>query len=424
MIDWAVSGFTTSVVTVFLGPYLTNVARAAANENGIITPFGIGIHPGSWFSFVVSMSVLVQVLALPVVGAIADRSHIKKLVFVVMSIVGSVATTLLYFLNIDDGNYLYGGFFFIAANAAFGACMVVTNAYLNELATIDERDKVSSRGWAVGYLGGGMLLLIHLLWYESVKDGGGDTSLAVRMILASTGIWWILFALIPMSLLPRAGKLAVKNITIRATFRQLHTTLRHMATYKVTLLFFISYLLYNDAVQTVIVMASAYGQEELGLGLDVLTKAILMVQFVAIGGSLLFERVASWIGSKNAIIIALLGWIGVVITAYAAVTTESQFYLLAFVIALVLGGTQALSRSLFSQLIPSDRAAEYFSLYEISDRGTSWIGPLLFGIALTMSGSYRTAILSLVLFLVIGLALLLRVDVTKGIRDSGVTNHE
>jgi UMF1 family MFS transporter len=300
--------------------------------------------------------------------------------------------------------------------------MVVTNAYLNDLSTTDERDKVSSRGWALGYLGGGILLLIHLLWFGSVKDSGGDTSLAVRLILASTGIWWVSFALIPMSLLPGSGRSVVKKINIRATFLQLLATLRHMASYRVTLLFFISYLFYNDAVQTVIVMASAYGQEELRLGLDVLTKAILMVQFVAMGGSLLFERIAAWIGAKNAILISLLGWIGVVVAAYAVVTTEAQFYILAFIIALVLGGTQALSRSIFSQLIPPDRTAEYFSLYEISDRGTSWTGPLLFGIALTATGSYRIAILSLVILLVVGLALLLKVDVRRGIRELNQEN--
>ena len=185
-----------------------------------------------------------------------------------------------------------------------------------------------------------------------------------------------------------------------------------------TLLFFVAYLLYNDTIQTVIAMASVYGQEELGLGLDVLSKAILIVQFVAVGGSLLFEQLAGRIGTKPAIVIGLVGWAGVLIAAYVAVTTEMHFYALAVVIALVMGGTQALSRSLFSVMIPPGKEAEYFSLYEISDKGTSWLGPLLFGVALTMTNSYRLALLSLIVFLIAGLILLLRVNVPRAMQEA------
>ena len=416
--DWANSAFSTSVVTVFLGPYLTSVAKTAANADGHIKPLGIEMHPGAWFSFAVSASVLLQVFVLPIIGAMADRSHVKKMLLLITAFIGAAATTFLYFVNVDIGNYMLGGLLFIIANVAFGSSMVVANAFLADLAKPEERDAVSSKGWAVGYLGGGLLLLVHLLWFNNATASGGDTGLAVRMILSSAGIWWALFTLVPMRLLKGAPKGEKKPIDMKASFLQFKNTLMHMSSYKMTLLFFVAYLCYNDAIQTVITMASAYGQEELGLGIDVLTKAILMVQFVAMGGSLLFARIATMVGTKNAIVFGLFGWIGVVVTAYAFISNELQFYILAFVIALVLGGTQALSRSLFSQMIPPGRNAEYFSLYEISDKGTSWLGPLFFGIALTFTGSYRTAILSLIVFLVAGLLLLLKVNVPRAIQEA------
>jgi UMF1 family MFS transporter len=166
-------------------------------------------------------------------------------------------------------------------------------------------------------------------------------------------------------------------------------------------------------------MSSAYGQAELGLDLSTLTQAILLVQFVAIGGSLLFERIARVIGAKYAIVVGLAGWAVVLVAAYAWVTSATGFYVLAAVIAVVLGGTQALSRSLFSVMIPPGKAAEYFALYEISDKGTSWLGPLAFAVALNLTHSYRVAILSLIIFLIVGLLLLLRVNVQRARAESG-----
>ena len=210
---------------------------------------------------------------------------------------------------------------------------------------------------------------------------------------------------------------------MRAAFRQLWDTLRHARTYPQTFLFLMAYLTYNDAVQTVITMSSQFGQEELGLGLDVLMSAILLVQFVAIGGSLLFERIARWTTTKRAIEIAIVGWITILIMAYVAVQGSTGFYVMAAAIAIVLGGIQALSRSLFSQIIPAGREAEYFSLYEISDKGTSWIGPMVFGWTLTLTGSYRLAVLSLISFLIIGFVLLTRVNVERARQEAGALDR-
>lgn len=417
--DWANSAFSTTVVTVFLGPYLTSVAKHAAGADGAIHPLGISMNPGSWYAYMVSLSVVLQVVVLPIVGALADRSKNKRSLLGGFAFSGALATVALFFLRVEVGNYIHGGVLFVLANILFGASVVVYNSYLPALGPEAERDKISSRGWAVGYLGGGLLLLLNLLYYKASNDGidglSGTEELAIRWILASAGIWWALFTIIPMITLRTIGRQGMMEAHegqqggIRAAFGQLLRTLRHMLGYKQTLLFLCAYLLYNDAVQTVITMASVYGQEELHLGLDTLTTAILMVQFVAIAGSLLFERLAARIGTKRSIMVALLAWTLVLALAYGYVRTEQQFYLLAALIAIVMGGTQALSRSYYSRMIPEGKEAEYFSVYEISDKGTSWIGPLFFGVALSLTNSYRTAVLSLVIFFVAGIFLLAKV---------------
>ncbi|RPI67828.1 MAG: MFS transporter, partial [Ignavibacteriae bacterium] len=303
--DWANSAFSASVVTVFLGPYLASVAKAAADANGQISPFGITMHPGAFFSFAVSASVLLQVIVLPIIGALTDRTTLKRRMLGTMAFIGSLATTLLFFVTAEDGNYLLGGGLFVIANLAFGASMVVANAFLPILASPDERDKVSSRGWALGYFGGGLLLLIHLLYFQHVEAMNGPTGYAVRIILSSAGIWWALFTLAPLTMLPKtvATPLADDGApNIGRSFAQLWHTLKSLRAFPMTLLFFVAYLLYNDAVQTVISMASVYGQEELHLDMGVLTTAILIVQFVAVGGSLLFERIARIITTKRAIV--------------------------------------------------------------------------------------------------------------------------
>jgi len=406
MVDWANSAFVTTVVTVFLGPYLTSVAEQAA-VNGTVHVLGIPLHPGSVFAYSVSLSVLLQVLVLPLIGTLTDRTEFKRSILVATSMAGAAATMLMFSISTNSGNFLAGALLFIIANVAFGASVVVSNAFLPILSAPADRDKVSSRGWALGYLGGGLLLLAQLLWFNNAEALGADTGFVVRGILASSGIWWALFMVVPWITLPRSVPVPER---IRQTpFRQFIVTLRDMRLYPVTLTFFIAYLFYNDTIQTVIQMASVYGQEELHLGLDVLTQAILLVQFVAIPGSLLFERLARFIGTRNAILVGLAGWAAVLTAAYGVVNNATGFYILASAIAIVLGGTQALSRSLFSTMIPAGKEAEYFALYEIGDKGTSWIGPLLFGIMLNLTGSYRASVFSLIILLIVGIILFLRV---------------
>lgn len=419
--DWANAVFHTTVLSVFLGPYLTTVAGAAADRAGFVYPLGIPVRAGSFFPYIVSLSVILQVVLLPVVGAIADHSGRRKLLLGIFAYVGALCTAGLFFLQGEA--YLLGGVLFLIANMAYGASVTVYYAYLPDLAGADERDAVSSRGWAIGYIGGGLLLALNLVLFtahDALGVGEGD---AVRVCLASAGVWWALFTIFPLRMLRRDGTGAAAGPlapAVRHSFGQLWTTLKGMRAYPLTLAFLAAYLIYNDGVQTVITLAATYGQQELKLGQTVLISAILMVQFVAFGGALALGRLAARYGAKRVVLGSLLVWAALIGTAYALQAGQAwQFYALAAGIAIVLGGTSALSRSLYSHLIPAGKEAEYFGLYQISDKGTSWLGTFVFGLTLQFTGSYRSAIVTLVAFFLIGFVLLALVNVERAIRAVG-----
>ncbi|MGY1668343.1 MFS transporter [Geodermatophilus sp. SYSU D00696] len=420
--DWAMSVFNTSVTTVFLGPYLTSVAEDAAGADGRLPFLGLSIPPGSWFSYVLSFSVILQVLVLPLTGAVADRTGRKRQLLGGLAGLGAVAATCLFF--VADGRYLLGAALFVVANVAFGAATVVYYSWLPDLAAPDERDAVSSRGWAFGYVGGALLLAVHLGLFLGAGSLGLTEGEAVRICLATAGLWWGLFTLVTVSLLrdrpPGAG-----HGTTTSGFRQLWATLKGMRAFPLTLWFLGAYLLFNDGVQTVISLSATYASEELGLSQSVLTGAILMVQVVAVFGALGLGRVAARYGAKRTVLGCLVAWTAVLVAAYwLQEGAVAQFYALAAVIGLVQGGTQALSRSLFSHLIPAGREAEYYSFYEISDRGTSWLGPLLFGLTYQLTGSYRYAIISLLVFFVAGFLLLARLPMRRAVVAAGNTPPE
>jgi MFS-type transporter involved in bile tolerance (Atg22 family) len=420
--DWAMSVFNTSVTTVFLGPYLTSVAEEAAGPDGRLGFLGLSIPPGSWFSYVLSASVVLQVLVLPLTGAVADRTGRKREMLAGFAALGALATTALYF--VADGRYLLGALLFILANISFGAATVVYYSWLPDLAGPDERDAVSSRGWAFGYVGGALLLAVHLGLVLGAPSLGLTTGEAVRICLATTGLWWGAFTVFTVSRL-RNRPVQEAPGRPRSGFRQLATTMREMRAFPLTLWFLGAYLLFNDGVQTVISLSATYATQELGLEQSVLTGAILMVQVVAIAGALGLGRLAARYGAKRTILGALVAWIGVLVVAYfLQAGAVGQFYALAAVIGLVQGGTQALSRSLFSQLIPAGKEAEYYGFYEISDRGTSWLGPLAFGLTYQLTGSYRLAIVSLVVFFVAGFAALAALPIRRAVVAAGNTPPE
>jgi UMF1 family MFS transporter len=275
----------------------------------------------------------------------------------------------------------------------------------------------------MGYLGGGLLLLFNLIFFSMSDRVGIDGGVAVRISLASAGMWWAIFTLLPLMRLQnrrpqRALPEGERYLTVG--FKQLGRTLRGLPRFRHTMLFLIAYLLYNDGIQTIIALSAQFGSEELGMTSSELPALFLMVQFVAFFGALFFGYLARWTGAKRAILLSLLIWTGVTIFAFSPLLqTGSQFFLLGAVIALVLGGSQALSRSLFSQMIPKGQEAEYFSLYEVSERGTSWLGPLFFGLAIQFTDSYRIAVLVIGIFFIAGLILLPMVDVRRAITEAG-----
>ncbi len=417
--DWANSVFTTSVVTVFLGPYLSDVAETAAGgEDGTLHPLGIPVSPDSLFPYLLSVAALLQVLVLPVVGAVADRTRRKRELMGGFAYLGALATAGLAL--VAGGGYLLGAALFLLANLCFGASIVVYYSFLPEIAGPDERDAVSSRGWAFGYLGGGLLLALNLALFLQADTLGLSEGDAVRICFLSVAIWWAGFTVIPLRRLrDRDSGAGTGERTAAGSFRQLAATLRSLRAYPQTLLFLVAYLLFNDGIQTVIGLSALYGDRELELSQTVLISTILLVQFVAIGGALLLGRLAARIGAKRTVLGSLVVWVVVLCLAFFLQRgSAAQFYLLGAAIGVVLGGTQALSRSLFAQMTPRGREAEYFSLYEISDKGTSWLGTFGFGLALQLTDSYRIAIMSLVVFFVAGGLLLSRVDVRRAVADA------
>lgn len=413
--DWANSSFVTTVVTTFLGPYLTAIARGVADSDGFFYVLGIPVYSASLFTYLVSVSVILQAVLLPFLGAFADLYGLKRFFLYFFAFLGSSATILLFWLKSDT--LLFGSLFFVVANLSFGASVVMYNSLLNDIASEEERDKISSVGWAVGYLGGGILLGLNFLVLLFREEIGIDEAVAIRVSFAMAGVWWALFSYVSMvnfvlpSGLLRSDK---KDYSLKSTFQKLFNTFKGLSGNYTALLFLIAYLFYNDGVQTVIVVSAQFGKHELGLEMGVILQVILIVQFVAFVGALLFSRVARLISNKWAIAASLVVWCIILLYAYLFLFDVNGFIFLSVLIAIVLGGTQALSRSLFSLLIPQNNEAEYFSIYEISEKGTSWIGPALFGLILQFTQSYRFAILSLILFFIVGLILVSSLNIKRG----------
>jgi UMF1 family MFS transporter len=439
---WGAHAFPTTVLAVFLGPYITDLAQSAAGgEKHHLHLFGVTILAESFYPFAVTAAALLQAAVLPLVGALADRTGRTRQLLALAMAVGVAATLLFY--TVTGQAYLYGGALFLVANLGYGTANVLANGYLPALAAPDERDALSSRGWAIGYLGGAVLLAVDLGLYTAHGALGLTQSHAARVALATAGLWWLVFGMAGLRRLAGAGRGAPGRSDGSAAagaadrggendtpglsrpetdtgYRQLARTLRALAANRNALLFLLAYVAYNEGVQTVISFASTYGTKELDLGQSIMASAILLVQFVAFAGALWLGRLAGRHGSKRVISWALAAWVAVLAAAFfTAKHTPWQFYALGCAIGLVMGGTQALSRSLFAQIIPAGQEGQYFGLYEISQNGTAWIGSLTVALAVDLTSSYRLAIGSLVVFFVIGLALLARTDLRAAVREAG-----
>jgi len=417
---WASHTFETTVVSVFLSRYLPAVATNAVGANGRLHIVGIPIAPGSLFTYVASFCAFVLVVVMPVVGAVADRFGRKREMLLTFGFLGAASCAAMWFIT--GSNWGLGVGLTVAAYVSYTCAKVIYNSMLPDIAGADDRDRVSSLGWAAGYVGGGLLLAGNFVLSFFVDD---KAELA-RISLGLAGLWWALFMLVPLRTLRNAPRDVAarqglpRGSVVTSGFHQLGDTLRHMRAYPLTLLFLLAYLIYYDGINTVTTLAAQYGDQELHLSDNTLLTAILIVQFTAFGGALLLGRFAQRWGAKRVIAWSLVVWIGVVVCAYFLPANKPlAFDALAIGLSIVLGGTQALSRSLFAGMIPRGKEAEYFSLYEVSSSGSSIFGTLLFGLALQNFGSYRVAIVSLMVFFVVGLVLLVRVDVARAVAAAG-----
>lgn len=421
--DWAASAFSTTVVTVFLGPYLTSIAQAAQDAGQRITLFGVvPVNAESYYPYIVSLSVALQILVMPIVGALADVVKSRRLVMGIAAYIGAIAVMGLWFL--EGTAYQVGGLLFVIANVAFGSAIVAYNSFLPEIAEPHERDRVSSIAWAMGYVGGLLLLFVNLGLYLGHESIGIAEDTAVRLALLSAGGWWAIFTIIPLKRLrDRPPHHSSGSPVLVSGFRQLSHTLRDLRAYPQALLFLVAFFFYNDGIQTVIGLSATYADIELGLDTTTIIAAVIVVQVVGIAGALLLARWARAIGAKRVVLASIVLWSGVLIVAYLLPAGSTiAFMILAAFIGFVLGGSQALSRSLFAQLVPRDREGEYFSLFEVSGSASAVLGPLVFGLTLQFAGSYRLAILFLAVFFVIGGVLLARVDVRAGMAQVADTS--
>ncbi len=429
--DWANSAFVTTVGTVLFGPYITAVAKQAAcpgiDSDATCTTnlhvLGIPIAPGSLAPFTVTFATIVSAVVLVFIGAIADRSPRPARLLGAFAFAGAVCASLMVFVT--GTRWALGSGLMILATVFLGASLVVYDSILCRIAAPDDRDRVSSKGWAFGYLGGGLLLAINLVMLLVHDSLGMTEGQAARVSILSAGLWWGIFTLVPvigMWRLRGQERLEVARDAgiVTGSIRQLRSTLSDLRYFPETRRFLLAYLFFNDGIQTVITSSSLYGAEQLKFSQTQLFQLILLVQFVAFGGALLFGRLAARFGAWRTILWSLVAWIVIVVLAFfLPERAYVPFVALGILIGIVLGGTQALSRSLYSQLVPRSREAEFFSFYQAMERGTSWFGTFLFGLVYQFTHSYRIAIVALVVFFVLGGAILRRVDVRKGILDAG-----
>lgn len=428
MYDWANSAFYTTVISVLLGPYLTTLAQASVGEGGTVFSLGaIGsVTAESLVPTALALSVVLQVFLLPVLGSIADYTNLKKRLMAFFCYLGVTASSLLFFISGD--NYLWGCFLMVVANMSFAAANVFYNAFLVDLTTEDKRDKISSYGFASGYTGGVVMLVLNLLLISYAEQLGMSRGFAVRLSMLIASLWWGIFALITFYLVKSRG--AVKKQPrdkplVIVGFAEVWRTIKELKKLRYTMLFLIAYLFYNDGIQTVILNSSVFLSQELfdeegrKTNQSFLLGIFLVAQIAALIGAIVFERVARVLGAKRTIMVCLAIWCGIVIFAYGFLASTFQAWIMSGFIGLVLGSTQALSRSLYSQMIPPGRESSFFGLYEISEKGTSWLGQLIFGIVVASTGSYRQAILALIFFFIVGSIILFFTDTTKGIHAAG-----
>jgi MFS transporter, UMF1 family len=405
MYDWANSAFQCTIITAVFPIYFAKVAAEDLPDASAT----------ALFAAATTVALTLIAIVSPILGAYADYAGVKKKLLGVFLGIGVVTTAAMFFIG--PGDWKLAALLFVISNIAISGSFVFYDSLLPHVAGSDEMDRVSSAGYALGYLGGGLLLAINLAWILKPELFGlRDSSLASRVSFVSVAVWWLLFSIPMFRRVPepelRPSDLPPGMGPVKASFQQLSITVRELRTFRDAFLMLVAFLIYNDGIGTIIRMAGPYGQE-IGLPSNALIGAFVMVQFVGIPFAFAFGALAGRIGAKRAIFLALLVYVAISIVGYF-MTTAWEFWLLSFMVAMVQGGSQALSRSLFASMIPKEKSSEFFGFFGVFEKFAGIFGPALFAITVQLTGSSRHAILSVIGFFVVGAALLWRVDVARG----------
>jgi len=405
MYDWANSAFVTTITAAVLPVYYASVAAANLAPN---------LRTAYW-GYTSAIALLLIALMGPVMGAMADFRGAKKKFLTVFASIGILGSALLFFVT--EGDWLMASLFYILGNVGFAGANVFYDSLLPHVAEEDERDQLSSRGYAFGYLGGGILLAINLFMIMSAPDGE-TSALMSRISFLMVAAWWLIFTLPLLKWVKEPVRRILKGEEnfnpFQASFSRLAYTFGEIRKYKELFKFIIAFWLYNNGIGTIIVMATIYGTE-LNFSQTTTIGTLLMVQFVGIPFAILFGWLGKKIGTKKSIFISLAVYSAIAIGGYF-MYQEIHFWILGFGVAMVQGGSQALSRSLFSRMVPKSQSAEFYSFFSVSEKVAGTVGPLLFGLVSTVMGGSRLSIVSLIIFFIIGGFLLTRVDEEEGMR--------
>jgi len=407
MYDWANSAFATTIMAAMFPPFYRAMVTAA----------GLGeANATAYWAYTTSIALLLVALLAPVLGAISDHTGGKKWYIAFFAALGVVGTGLFVFLG--DETYVLGSILFIVGNVGFAGGNVFYESLLPHIAKKGDIDQVSTRGYALGYVGGGILLIVNVLWFMKPEwFFMPNVGFALRASFFSVAVWWALFSIplfrgVPEPPAARAGQDGAN--VLRAGFGRLAHTFRQITRYKQLLLFLVAFWIYNDGIGTIMKMATAYG-DEIGIGLTDMTIALVITQFVGIPFSFGFGWLARRLGTKRSILLSLGVYTLVSVAGYF-MQTATHFYILAFVVGMVQGGSQALSRSLYGAMVPKNQSAEFFGFFSTSSKFAGIFGPLLFGVVSQVMGGSRLSIVSLIVFFIVGGLLLTRVDEQEGIR--------
>jgi UMF1 family MFS transporter len=412
MYDWANSAFATVILAAVLPVYF---AGLVPKQGARLELFGIShtVTATVLWGYAVACSMLLVAVSAPWLGSLADRRGNRGRWLLYFCLIGSAATALLVLAGKE--RYLLAAGLFIIGNFSFAASNIFYNAFLPVLAKGSEMDKLSARGFAYGYLGGGLaLLIVFALISFPATFGLPDRGIAARVGFLLTGLWWALFSL-PTFRYLRDELPRHQPPALPAGWRGYLNAFSQIRRYPDLLRFLVAFLCYNDGIQTIIVVAAIFAREELGLSQSSILGCFLMIQFVAMPGALLFGHIAERLGARRAVYISLVLFI--LVTLYAARMSHNwEFWLLGLVVAVILGGSQAISRSLYGALLPPGKSAEFFGFYAITGKFASIIGPFSFALISDLTGSSRLGILTLTVFFVVGIALLATVDIERGRR--------